>query len=95
VVPDGLRVDVSDDGPGIEPWLQAQLFTRFMRGSDGINSSERGLGLGLAIARELIEQQGGRLWLAMTSIHGSTFSFVLPSASVQCHHTSEEALAYA
>jgi signal transduction histidine kinase len=58
------------------------LFMRFARGSEGINSAERGIGLGLAIARELIERQGGRIWLANTSDHGSTFSFVLP-----CVHT--------
>ena len=73
-----VRVDVSDTGRGISQDFCQQLFTRFARGSEGINSAERGIGLGLAIARELIERQGGKIWLADTSAHGSTFSFVLP-----------------
>lgn len=73
-----IRVDVSDTGHGISPEFCEQLFTRFARGAEGINSSERGIGLGLAIARELIERQGGQIWLEHTSSSGSTFSFQLP-----------------
>jgi signal transduction histidine kinase len=73
-----VQIDVSDTGSGIEPELREHLFTRFTRGSQGINSAERGIGLGLAIARELIESQYGRIWLEHTSSQGSTFSFTLP-----------------
>ena len=47
----------------------------------GINSAERGAGLGLALARQLISYQRGRLWLDDTSERGSTFSFTLPYAA--------------
>jgi signal transduction histidine kinase len=73
-----VRVDISDTGRGISHDFCQQLFTRFARGAEGINSAERGIGLGLAIARELIERQGGKIWLADTSTRGSTFSFMLP-----------------
>lgn len=78
---EGVRVDVVDSGRGIGPELRAQLFDRFTRGTgagQGINSGERGAGLGLAIARQLISYQRGQLWLADTSERGSTFSFSLP-----------------
>ncbi len=77
-----VRVDVADTGHGISAEFCEHLFTRFARDSDGINSSERGIGLGLAIARELVERQGGKIWLEHTAPHGSMFSFILP-----CAHT--------
>jgi len=84
-----VRVDVSDTGSGIGSELCEQLFTRFTRGSEGINSAERGIGLGLAIARQLIERQGGALWLDSTSEHGSIFSLTLPCSNEAIHHTND------
>ena len=69
---------VIDTGHGISSDYCEHLFTRFSRGAEGINSAERGIGLGLAIARELVERQGGTIWLEQTSSGGSTFSFTLP-----------------
>ena len=85
---DRVRVDISDTGRGISPDLCEHLFTRFMRGSEGINSAERGIGLGLAIARQLIERQGGTIWLESTSDQGSTFSFTLPCAHGNSRYNS-------
>jgi signal transduction histidine kinase len=73
-----IRIDVVDTGPGISPEFADHLFTRFARGAQGINSAERGIGLGLAIARELVERQGGHIWLERTSERGSIFSLTLP-----------------
>ena len=75
---DAVRVDFCDTGTGIDAEVSANLFTRFVRGTEGINSGERGIGLGLAIAKMLIERQGGSIWLASTSEHGSTFSVTIP-----------------
>jgi signal transduction histidine kinase len=83
-----VRVDISDTGCGISSELCEQLFTRFMRGDEGINSAERGIGLGLAIARQLVERQGGRIWLESTSDHGSMFSFTLPCAQADPQYQS-------
>jgi signal transduction histidine kinase len=80
-----VRVDITDTGRGISSDFCEHLFTRFARGSEGINSSERGIGLGLAIARELIERQDGAIWLDHTSDQGSTFSFTLPCIQAESY----------
>lgn len=75
-----VRVDVADTGRGIPADMYDQIFQRFTRGSgtnEGINSSERGIGLGLAIVRQLVERHGGRVWVTSTPGQGSTFSFTL------------------
>lgn len=81
---DHVRIDVRDTGRGIPPDMHEQVFQRFIRGdgvSEGINSSERGIGLGLAICKELVERQGGKIWLESTPGQGSTFSFTLRYAN--------------
>jgi signal transduction histidine kinase len=80
-----VRVDITDTGRGISADFSEHLFTRFARGSEGINSSERGIGLGLAIARELILRQEGQIWLEHTSDQGSTFSFTLPCIQAESY----------
>jgi signal transduction histidine kinase/HAMP domain-containing protein len=74
-----VRVDVSDTGSGIPPEEFQRLFTRFHR-IKGNDSPERGSGLGLAITRQLVERQGGQVWVTSEVGHGSTFSFTLPIA---------------
>lgn len=84
-----VRVDISDTGPGIDDEVSANLFNRFVRGTEGINSQERGIGLGLAIARMLLERQGGIIWLESTSSQGSTFSFTLPCAYAEPQNNNQ------
>jgi signal transduction histidine kinase/HAMP domain-containing protein len=75
-----VQVEVEDTGRGIQPNMQEQVFQRFIRGdgvSEGINSSERGIGLGLAICKQLVERQGGTIWMESTPGQGSTFCFTL------------------
>jgi signal transduction histidine kinase len=62
-------IEVVDHGPGIAPQDREMIFEPFWRKSD----AEPGTGLGLAIAKELMEKQGGRLWLEETSGGGATF----------------------
>jgi signal transduction histidine kinase len=85
-----VRIAIADTGRGIDPALAEHLFTRFTRGSEGINSAERGIGLGLAIAKELIEGQGGAIWLDKTSDQGSTFVITLPSANANQHYNQAD-----
>lgn len=75
-----VQIDVIDSGPGIAPELLPRLFTRFQR-IDGNNSSQRGGGLGLAITRQLIERQGGKVIASSTPGQGSTFSIILKQAN--------------
>jgi signal transduction histidine kinase len=74
-----LRVDVRDDGPGIDPALHEAIFERFRR-VEGANQPG-GTGLGLAISRRIVEHLGGRIWVESEPGHGATFSFALPVAA--------------
>jgi signal transduction histidine kinase/HAMP domain-containing protein len=74
------RVEVADTGRGISADMQEPIFQRFTRGdgvSEGINSAERGIGLGLAICKQLIERQGGTIGVQSNPGQGSTFFFTL------------------
>jgi signal transduction histidine kinase len=77
-----VQVDIADTGIGISPEAQEMLFRRFQR-VEGNSSPERGGGLGLAITRQVLERQGGRVWVRSTPGQGSVFSFVLPHADEQ------------
>lgn len=74
-----LRVDVSDNGPGIEPSMQNEIFERFRQVGGG-SEKPTGTGLGLPISRQIIDHFGGRLWVESTPGEGATFSFTLPRA---------------
>lgn len=69
-----VRVSIIDHGPGIPPEEQARVFDRFYRGA-------RGIGLGLAVARGLVEAHGGKIWAETTPGGGATVSFTLPLAA--------------
>lgn len=75
-----IQLHITDTGPGIPPEEVGRLFTRFHR-IEGNNSPERGSGLGLAITRQLVERQGGRVWVQSDPGRGSTFSFSLVAAN--------------
>lgn len=72
-------VSVSDTGPGIVLEEQAVIFEPFRQTRDGAKAG--GTGLGLPIARTLVEAHGGRLWLESTVGVGSTFFVALPVAA--------------
>ena len=69
-------VEVSDDGPGIAIDVIDRLFEPFFRGPAG--PSPRGTGLGLAVARGLVEAHGGRISVQNRPNGGATFRFTLP-----------------
>jgi signal transduction histidine kinase len=72
-----LIVDVQDDGIGIAREEQPRLFKPYSRLSAD-RQRHPGLGLGLALAKQVVELHGGRIWVESESGQGSTFSFSLP-----------------
>jgi two-component system OmpR family sensor kinase/two-component system sensor histidine kinase BaeS len=73
-----IEVAVIDTGPGMRPEDHSHLFDRFWRGDRARRRATGGSGLGLPIARALIEAHGGRLWATSKDGEGSTFTFTLP-----------------
>lgn len=72
-----LIVEVTDNGPGISKEDQKRLFDPYFR-RPGDRERLSGLGLGLALAKRLVELHGGEMWMKSTKGKGSTFSFSLP-----------------
>jgi sigma-B regulation protein RsbU (phosphoserine phosphatase) len=78
VDPEFVYLSVTDTGRGIRPESKALIFERMFQDPDGIDDSRKGLGLGLYIAKELVDLQGGRIWATSEPGHGSILSFTLP-----------------
>ena len=78
---DAVRVVVRDTGPGIPAGLLPTLFEPFVQGERGVDRAEGGLGLGLAIVRNLVEQHGGRVAATNPPGGGAELAIWLPSAS--------------
>jgi PAS domain S-box-containing protein len=73
------RVSVCDQGPGLTPEQQQRVWERFYQGAGpGLQGPDRGLGLGLAIARAIVEQHHGQVGVESAPGQGSTFWFTLP-----------------
>lgn len=70
----GIRCEVSDTGPGIDPSAQKRLFEKFSQGDASVTRKHGGTGLGLAISRQLAELMGGSLTLSSEPGKGSTFT---------------------
>lgn len=83
---DTIRVDVRDDGPGIEPKYRARVFERFYRVDKGRSREMGGTGLGLSIVKHLVEAMKGRVGVEPAHPTGSIFWFRLPSADAAEDH---------
>jgi two-component system, OmpR family, sensor histidine kinase KdpD len=79
VDPDGLRVSVTDHGPGLDPGELDHLFERFYRGRAARHVTF-GTGMGLSITRGLLAAAGGRVWAENVPGGGARFSIVVPGA---------------
>jgi len=80
---DQAIISVNDQGIGIAPEEQAKLFRRFYRVDNRLRRETQGAGLGLFLARAIVEAQGGRIWVESAPGRGSRFSFTVPLATPQ------------
>ncbi len=76
---DKVKITVADTGTGIDPAHLADIFEAFRQVDGGMTRSHGGAGLGLALAKKIIELHGGRLWVESSPGIGSRFYFTLPT----------------
>ncbi len=72
--PNSIKISVSDTGPGISSEHHQEIFEDFVR----VDRSSSGMGLGLAIAKRLVQAHRGKIWVDSEPQRGSTFTFILP-----------------
>ncbi len=86
-----VRISIADEGPGIPPELAEKVFEKFYRVPKRESHDPRrgGGGLGLPIARRLVEAQGGRIWIDPTAPRGTTVVILLPETQHE-HDDSDE-----
>ena len=72
--PNSVEVSVTDSGAGIAPEHHQEIFEDFVR----VDRNTSGMGLGLAIAKRLIQAHRGKIWVESEALRGSTFAFLLP-----------------
>jgi signal transduction histidine kinase/ADP-ribose pyrophosphatase YjhB (NUDIX family) len=75
---DEVQVDVRDTGIGIAPEMRDRIFEAFTQADESIHLEYGGLGIGLAIAKTLLDLMGGRIWVDSMPGQGSRFSIALP-----------------
>jgi signal transduction histidine kinase len=83
-------VRVEDTGEGIPPEELGAIFEKFHQLRRDGRGKTQGTGLGLTIAKSLIELHGGRIWVESQVGHGSRFSFTLPAAEAMAAAGSRE-----
>ncbi len=79
----GMELRVRDTGPGIAPELLATVFEPFSQGDDSRTRAHRGLGIGLALARHLVERHQGTIVASSPGYgHGTTVTVRIPASSI-------------
>jgi signal transduction histidine kinase len=87
---DEVTTSVADQGVGIAPEHLNRLFEKFFRARSGLGHHVVGSGLGLPIARTIVESHGGRIWAESEVGQGSTFYFTLPLKGLSQEQTEPE-----
>jgi len=77
-IPGYMKVTVVDDGIGIPAAEQEKIFERFYQVEKHLTRRHGGMGLGLSIARDIVEGQGGRIWVESEEGAGTEFTVMLP-----------------
>lgn len=78
-------VSISDNGPGIPAEARAKIFDMFYTVTNNPADSRRGLGLGLALCKSIVNAHGGTITVRNNMPHGTVFSFTLPAEEVKLH----------
>jgi signal transduction histidine kinase len=73
--PNCIKISVSDTGPGIAAEHHQEIFEDFVR----VDRTSSGMGLGLAIAKRLVQAHRGKIWVDSEPRKGCTFTFLLPT----------------
>jgi signal transduction histidine kinase len=78
-----VRFGVSDTGPGVAPEIRDHLFERYAQWNSNGGGQSGSAGLGLAIAKEIVEAHGGRIFVESTIGQGTCFTVELPKRGAQ------------
>jgi len=78
VRPHEVLISVADQGAGIQPEEQQRVFERFYRGRQAEVEAKTGTGLGLYLAKAIVEAHGGRIWVESSPGEGAVFRFTIP-----------------
>ncbi|KKU91561.1 MAG: Phosphate regulon sensor protein PhoR (SphS) [Candidatus Jorgensenbacteria bacterium GW2011_GWA1_48_11] len=81
--PDAVRLEIKDTGVGIPEEETKKMFGKFYRGTNVVQIEPNGSGLGLYIAKNIIENHGGKINLSSVLGRGTTFSIILPLSKGQ------------
>ena len=82
---DGALLEVEDTGPGIPEAARERIFEPFEQLEPAHQKSKTGLGLGLALVRQMVQTLGGSIELQTREGHGSTFRVHLPDVPLSKH----------
>ena len=74
---------VQDEGEGVPEGDEDKVFEMFYTGVKNSADSRRGIGLGLALCRSIVQAHGGEIWMMNARPSGAKFSFTLPIAEVK------------
>ena len=88
-VPGYIKISVMDDGIGIPAKDLPRIFERFFQVESHLTRKHGGMGLGLSVAKVMIEMHGGRIWAESEEGRGSNFSFLLPINATQAESNSQ------
>lgn len=80
---DKVAISVADDGSGIADEAKEKIFDMFYTANKGSGDARRGLGLGLALCKNIVQAHGGSITVEDNVPHGAVFKFTLPKAEVQ------------
>jgi two-component system sensor histidine kinase VicK len=90
-LPAHVLITVHDDGIGIPTDTQARIFEKLFRADNAIKTNTEGTGLGLYVAKMIMEASGGKIWFTSSEAKGTTFYVAIPENGMRAQ-TGEKKL---